>query len=60
MAGKYRVLFILDSEVYGKNIYADDKEDAVLWFRKLISSDAHIINVELVYDAKRRKSNENS
>ena len=60
MAGKYRVFFILDSEVYGKNIYADDKEDAVVWFRKLVSYDAPIINVELVYDAKRRNRNENS
>lgn len=30
MAGKYRVLFIVDSEVYGKNIYAEDEDDAVV------------------------------
>ena len=59
MAGTYRVLYMVDSEVYGRNIYAEDEEDAVVWFRKLISSDAHIIRVELVYDAKRRNRNEN-
>lgn len=59
MAGKYRVLFMVDSEVYGKNIYAKDKDDAVVRFRKLMISNAPIINVELVYDAKRRNRNAN-
>ena len=59
MAGKYRVLFMVDSEVYSKDIYAKDKDDAVVWFRKLMISNAPIINVELVYDAKRRNRNAN-
>ena len=51
---------MVDSEVYGRNIYAEDEDDAVVWFRRLITSNAPIINVELVYDAKRRNRNENS
>ncbi len=58
MAGRYRVLFIVDSEVYGKNIYAEDKDDAIVWFRKLMN-DAPIISVELEYDPKRRNRNAN-
>lgn len=60
MAGTYRVMYMVDSEVYSRHIYAEDEDDAVVWFRRLITSNAPIINVELVYDAKGRKINENS
>lgn len=59
MAGRYRVFFIVDSEVYSKCVYAKNKEDTVVWFRKFFG-DAPIVNIELEYDAKRRNRNGNS